>query len=324
MNDLVDVLERILVRRQRDAEAFQVGDLALVDLAVEQGQLVLEAFVVAADIAQGAGDVGDGCAAGLGQGQCLVLTVCVGVDQQLQAALGIFFAVELGHALQAHLGVKRFDLTVDALQRLPAVLVVVEQRQQVVQRVVHRVHKGCTERKIGRQQLTAAQGIFQGAFLGFQIGQLAPDQLQLGGNLLHAFGEGIAGALEFVLGGLGLSQLLQLGRFLGGQGLAAAEILQRLLRIEHLLVERFGLGLAGRAVHGHGVLDLELLELAFQAILLVTQGSTVGQCLQRWWLDLGEVDGQARHAKGVALEPLQNGLHRLDPVVALGSDAFLA
>ncbi len=150
VDDLVDVLERILVRRQHDAEARQVGNLTLVDLAVEQRELVFQALVVAADVAQRPGDVGDRGTAGLGQGQRLVLTVGVGVDQQLQATLGIFLAVELGHALQAHLGIQRLDLTVDALQRLPAVLVVVEQRQQVVQRVVHRIHVRRTKRQICR------------------------------------------------------------------------------------------------------------------------------------------------------------------------------
>jgi hypothetical protein len=65
VDDLVDVLERFLVRRQHHAEALQVGHLALVDLAVEQRQLVLEAVVVAADVAQGPGDVGDRRAARL-------------------------------------------------------------------------------------------------------------------------------------------------------------------------------------------------------------------------------------------------------------------
>src|SRR3546814_10741703 len=38
VDDLVDVLERFLVRRQDDPEALQVGHLTLVDLAVEQRQ----------------------------------------------------------------------------------------------------------------------------------------------------------------------------------------------------------------------------------------------------------------------------------------------
>lgn len=123
----------------------------LVDLAVEQGQLVFQVVVVAADVAQGPGDVGDRRAARLGQRQGLVLAMRVGVDQQLQAALGVVFAIELGDALQAHLGVQRLDLPVDALQRLPGVLVVVEQRQQVVQRVVHRLHERRAEGQVGRQ-----------------------------------------------------------------------------------------------------------------------------------------------------------------------------
>ncbi len=100
VDDLVDVLERILVRREDDAEALQVGNLALVDLAVEQGQLVFQVVVVAADVAQGPGDVGDRRAARLGQRQGLVLAMRVGVDQQLQAALGVVFAIELGDAFR--------------------------------------------------------------------------------------------------------------------------------------------------------------------------------------------------------------------------------
>ena len=114
----------------------------------------------------------------LGEGQGLVLAVCVGVDQQLQATLGVVLAVELGHALQAHLGVQRLDLPIDALQRLPGVLVVVEQRQQVVDAVVHRVGEGRAEGQVGRQQLAATQRVFQGALLGFQVGELAAHQLQ--------------------------------------------------------------------------------------------------------------------------------------------------
>ncbi|MNQ55475.1 hypothetical protein D3C85_695710 [compost metagenome] len=80
VDDLVDMPKRFLMRREDDAEALQVGDLALVDLAVEQRQLVLEVVVVAADIAQGAGDIGNCGAACLGQGQRLVLAMGVGVD----------------------------------------------------------------------------------------------------------------------------------------------------------------------------------------------------------------------------------------------------
>ncbi|MNP40769.1 hypothetical protein D3C76_1344330 [compost metagenome] len=82
VDDLVDVLECFLVRRQHDAEALQVGHLALVDLAVEQRQLVLEAVVVAADVAQGPGDVGHRRTTGLAQGQGFVGTVRISVDQQ--------------------------------------------------------------------------------------------------------------------------------------------------------------------------------------------------------------------------------------------------
>src|SRR5690606_26833540 len=135
-------------------------------------------------------------------------------------------------------------------------------------------------------------------------------------------GEGIAGALEFVLGGFGLGQLLQLGRLLGGQGLAAAEVFQRLLRIQHLLVERFGLDFARITVYGYRVLSFELLEFALQTVLLVAQGGAVGKRLQRWRLDLRKVDGQARYGESVTLEAIQYGFHGLDPVIALGADAF--
>jgi len=100
--------------------------------------------------------------------------------------------------------------------------------------------------------------------------------LQLGGQVLDALGERVTGALEFFLGGLGLRQLFQFGRLLGGQGLAAAEVFQRFLRIQHGLIQRLGLGLACGAVDGHRMLGLELLEFSFQAILLVAQGGTVG------------------------------------------------
>ncbi|MCY1274955.1 hypothetical protein D9M70_235850 [compost metagenome] len=251
-----------LVRREDDAEALQVGDLALVDLAVEQRQLVFQVVVVAADIAQRPRNVRHSGTARLGQGQGFVLAVRVGVDQELQAALVVVLAVELGHALEANLGVERLDLAVDALQRLPGVLVVVEQRQQVVQAVVHRVHEGLAEGQVGGQQLATAQGVFQGAFLGLQVGELAAHQLQLGGQLLDALGEGVGGALEFVLGGFQLRQLFQLGRFFGAEGLAPAEVFQGLLGVQYGLVQLLGLGLARGAVGGHGLLGLELLQLA--------------------------------------------------------------
>ena len=52
------------------------------------------------------------------------------------------------HAMQRH---NVGFMAVDALQRLPGVLVVVEQRQQVVQRVVHRLHERRAEGQVGRQ-----------------------------------------------------------------------------------------------------------------------------------------------------------------------------
>ncbi|MNF72156.1 hypothetical protein D3C84_541270 [compost metagenome] len=325
VDDLVDVLERFLVRRQDDAEALQVGYLALVDLAVEQGQLVLEAVVVAANVAQGPGNVGNSGAACLAQGQGLFLAVAVGVDQELQAALDIIFAVELGHALEAHLGIQRLDLPVTAQQALPAVLVIVEQWQQVVHGVVDRVHERGTEWQVGRQQLATAQGIVKGALLGFQVGDLAADQLQLGRELLDALGEGVAGALELVLGRFHLRQLLHFLGLFGAQGLAAAEVFQRLLGIEYLLVQGFGLGLACRPVGGHGLLGLQLLEFFFQALLLVAQCRAVGQGLQRRWLDVRQVDGQAWRFEALALEAIEYRFQRFDPsVVIIQGNAMFA
>ncbi|MCY1368225.1 hypothetical protein D9M69_551930 [compost metagenome] len=101
----------------------------------------------------------------------------IGVDQQLQATLHIVFAVELGHALEAYLGVQRFDLAVGPQQALPAVLIVVEQWQQVVHGIVDRVHERCAERQVRRQQLATAQGVVEGALLGFHVADLAADQL---------------------------------------------------------------------------------------------------------------------------------------------------
>jgi len=112
----------------------------------EQGQLVFQAVVVAADIAQGPCDIGDRRAPCLAQGQGFVGTVSIGVDQQLQAPLHVILAVELGHALEANLGVQRFDLAISAQQALPAVLIVIEQRQQVVHGIVDRVHERRAER----------------------------------------------------------------------------------------------------------------------------------------------------------------------------------
>ncbi|MCY1547562.1 hypothetical protein D9M68_836290 [compost metagenome] len=87
-------------------------------------------------------------------------------------------------------------------------------------------------------------------------------QLQLGGQLLDALGKGVAGALEFVLGGFQLRQLFQLGRFFGAEGLAPAEVFQGLLGVQYGLVQLLGLGLARGTVGGHGLLGLELLQLA--------------------------------------------------------------
>ena len=278
---------------------------------------MLEAVVVAADVAQGPGDVGDRCATGLAQRQGFIGTVRVSVDQQRQTALHVVFAVELGHAFQTYLRVQRFDLTVGAQQALPTVLIIVEQRQQVVHRVVDRIHERRAERQICRQQLTTAQRVVEGALLGFHVGDLAADQLQLGRQLLDALGERIAGALEFVLRGFHLRQLLELVAFFGAQGLGATEVFQRLLRVEHLLVQRFGLGLARGAVGGYSLLSLELLELFFQTLFLVAQRGTVGQCLQGWRLDVRDVDRQPRYFETLALETIKNKLNRFHPLAIL-------
>lgn len=135
--------------------------------------------------------------------------------------------------------------------------------------------------------------------------------------MLDALSEGIARALEFVLGGFHLRQLLELLAFLGAQGLAATEVFQGFLRIEDLLVQRLGLGLARGAVGGHGLLGLELLELFFQALFLVTQRGTVGQGLQGRRLDVGQVDGQSWHFEALALEAVEDQFHGFDPLAVL-------
>ncbi|MND85711.1 hypothetical protein D3C80_776470 [compost metagenome] len=81
VDDLVDMLERFLVRCQDNTEALQVGHLTFVDLAVEQGKLVFQAVVVAANVAQGPSDVSDGRTARLAQGQGFFGTVRVSIDQ---------------------------------------------------------------------------------------------------------------------------------------------------------------------------------------------------------------------------------------------------
>ncbi|MCY1351216.1 hypothetical protein D9M69_374770 [compost metagenome] len=154
--------------------------------------------------------------------------------------------------------------------------------------------------------MAAAQGVVEGALLGFQIGQLAADQLQLGGQLLDAFGEGVGRALEFVLGGFRLGELFQLGWFLGRKSLAAAEVFQRLLRIEHFLIQPVRLRLACATVGGHALLGLELLQFLLQALLLVAQGGAVGEGLQCRRFDMAEVDGQAGYFEALALESVEN------------------
>ena len=317
MDYLVDMLEGLLVRRQYDTEALEVGYLTFVDLAVEQRQLMLKAVVVAADIAQRTGDIGDGRAARLAQGQGFFGAVGVGVDQQLQAPLHIVFTVELGHALEAHLRVQCLDLTVATQQALPTVLIVVEQWQQVVHRVVDRVHKWRAKGQVGWQQLASTQAVIKGALLGFHIANLSAYQLQLGRQLLDALGKGITGTLQLVLRGFGLGQLFELFAFFSAQCLATAEIFQGLLRIQHLLIQGLGFALARSAIRGHGLLGFQLLEFFFQTLFLLAQGCAVGQGLQGRRLDMAEVDGQARRFKTLAFKAVEDQLQRLDPGVAV-------
>ncbi|RMU15174.1 hypothetical protein ALP35_200052 [Pseudomonas savastanoi pv. glycinea] len=128
--------------------------------------------------------------------------------------------------------------------------------------------------------------------LGFHVTNLTGDQLQLGRELLDALSERITGALQFILSGFHLRQLFQLAGLLCAQGLATAEVFKCLLRIQHLLVQRFGLGLARRTVGGHSLLGFQLLELFFQTLFLIAQRSTIGQRLQGRRLDTRQVDGQ--------------------------------
>ncbi len=81
VDDLVNVLERFLVRGEHDTEACQVRDLTLVDLAVEQRQLMLKTVVVATDVAQGTCDIRDRSATRLAQRKRFVGTVRIGIDQ---------------------------------------------------------------------------------------------------------------------------------------------------------------------------------------------------------------------------------------------------
>ncbi len=153
--------------------------------------------------------------------------------------------------------------------------------------------------------------------LGFHIADLTCDQLQLGGQLLHAFGKRVTGAFQFILSGFHLRQFFQLGGFLCAQGLAAAEVFKRLLRIQHLLIQRFGLGLARRTVGSDSLLGFQLFEFFLQSLFLITQRGTIGQRLQGRRLDARQVDGQPRYCKLIALEAVQNGLKRLDPRIAI-------
>ncbi len=142
-------------------------------------------------------------------------------------------------------------------------------------------------------------------------------QLQARGELLDALGEGVAGALEFVLGRLQLGQFGELLGLLGGQRLGAAEVFQGLLRIQHVLVQLLCLGLARGAVGGDALLGLELLQLLLQALLLVAQGGAVGQGLQRRRFDVRQVDAQARGFEMLALEVVEDGFDALHPDVAV-------
>ncbi|MNF63549.1 hypothetical protein D3C84_452550 [compost metagenome] len=149
--------------------------------------------------------------------------------------------------------------------------------------------------------------------------------MQLGGQLLHALGKGVRCALEFVLGGLQLRQLLQFAVLFHRQGLAAAEIFQGFLRIQHGLIQSFGLGLAGGAVEGHRLLGFQLFVFALETIFLIAQRGAVGQGLECRRLDMGKVDGQTGHFEVFALEAVENRFQGFYPGVAVGDpDAFVA
>jgi len=135
--------------------------------------------------------------------------------------------------------------------------------------------------------------------------------------LLNALGKCITGALQFVLSGFHLRQVFQLLAFFGAQGLRTAEIFQGFLRVQHLLVQRLGLGLARRAVGSYSLLRLELLEFFFQALFLVAQCGAICQGLQRRWFDVRDVDGQPRHFETLALEAIEDLLQGFDPLAVL-------
>ncbi|MNM14549.1 hypothetical protein D3C81_247620 [compost metagenome] len=99
--------------------------------------------------------------------------------------------------------------------------------------------------------------------------------------------------------------------------MATAEVFQRLLRVQHFLVQGFGLRFGRGAVGGHGLLGLELLEFFFQALFLVAQGGAVGQGLQGRWVDVGQVNGQARGLEALALEAVEHRFQRFYPQVAV-------
>ena len=141
--------------------------------------------------------------------------------------------------------------------------------------------------------------------------------MQLGGQLLHALGERIAGALEFVLSGLHVCELFELGRLFGGQGLAAAVVFQGLLGVEYLLVQRFGLRLGSRAVGAYRLLGLELAQLLVQALLLITQRGAIRQRLQGRWVDVTQVNGQTRCLETLTLEAVEHRFKGFHPQVAV-------
>ncbi|MNQ90025.1 hypothetical protein D3C85_1053520 [compost metagenome] len=107
--------------------------------------------------------------------------------------------------------------------------------------------------------------------------------------------------------------------------MGATEVLQGFLRVQYLLVQRFGLGLARGAVSRNRLLGLQLLEFFVQALFLIAQRGAVSQCLQGRRLNVRQVDGQARDFEAFASEAIQDQLHGFDPLtVFVQRDAMFA
>ncbi|MNQ55474.1 hypothetical protein D3C85_695700 [compost metagenome] len=123
--------------------------------------------------------------------------------------------------------------------------------------------------------------------------------------------------MQLVLAGFQLGQLLALVVGGGGQQLAATVVFQGLLRIQHLLVQRLGLRLAGAQIAGHLLLGLELLEFALETILLLAQGAAVGEHLEGRRLDRRQVDGQPGGGEALAAEAGQQALQGFHPAAGL-------